>query len=109
MGLYIEDAKKQTIRHYNTTPQLEKSIETMLQDIKNIVWSETGEGYVVEYKDIDEPHWSWEHIKDKFGQHKIKCPCCTYIEPEFATFSRNFCPNCGAEMVESEEENGNDD
>ena len=52
MGLYIQDNKKKTIRHYNTTPQLEKAIETLLQN-GNMVWSETGEGYEIEYKEVN--------------------------------------------------------
>ena len=34
------------------------------------------------------------------GQHKIRCDKCNYIEPEYATHIRNYCPNCGAKMVE---------
>lgn len=37
------------------------------------------------------------------GQHKIRCDKCDYIEPEYVTHIRNYCPNCGAKMVESEE------
>lgn len=66
MGLYIQDNKKKTIRHYNTTPQLEKSIETMLQETKNMVWSETGEGYIVEYKDTDESQKALVEACDSF-------------------------------------------
>ena len=39
------------------------------------------------------------------GQHKIKCDKCDYIEPEYATYIRNYCPNCGVKM-ESEGEEG---
>lgn len=37
------------------------------------------------------------------GQHKIRCDKCDYTEPEYATHIRNYCPNCGAEMVEPRE------
>lgn len=37
------------------------------------------------------------------GQHKIRCDKCDYIEPEYATHIRNFCPNCGERMVEPQE------
>lgn len=52
MGLYIQDNKKKTIRHYSTTPKLEKAIETLLQN-GDMVWSETGEGYEIEYKEVE--------------------------------------------------------
>lgn len=45
----------------------------------------------------------WEHIKDKFGRHLIICSCCKYTEPEYITFSRNYCPNCGCKMVDEQE------
>ena len=28
-------------------------------------------------------------------QHKIRCDRCGYTEPEYVTFIRNYCPNCG--------------
>lgn len=37
------------------------------------------------------------------GQHKIKCDKCDYTEPEYATHIRNYCPSCGAKMVEPQE------
>ena len=45
----------------------------------------------------------WIHFKVN-GQHQIKCPECGYIEPEYVTFIRNFCPNCGADMRGSKSE-----
>lgn len=47
-------------------------------------------------------HSSWEHIKVN-GQYKIKCKSCGYIEPEYRSYIRDFCPNCGAKMDKEEE------
>lgn len=35
-------------------------------------------------------------------QHKIKCDKCDYIEDEYITHIRNYCPNCGIRMEEEE-------
>ena len=32
------------------------------------------------------------------GQHKIRCDKCDYVESEYITHIRNYCPNCGAKM-----------
>ena len=34
--------------------------------------------------------------------HKIRCDKCDYVEPEYATYIRNYCPNCGSRMMEAE-------
>ena len=47
MGLYIQDNKKHTVRHYCTTPKIEKAIETLLSQIEDMVYSETHVGYVI--------------------------------------------------------------
>ena len=39
-------------------------------------------------------------------QHKIKCNKCNYIEDEYITHIRNFCPSCGVKMIESQESEG---
>lgn len=33
-------------------------------------------------------------------QHKIRCSKCDYVEYEYITHIRNYCPNCGAKMEE---------
>ena len=50
MSIYIQDDKKKTIRHYMTTPKIEKAIETLIKQNENIGYSETYPGYVVSYK-----------------------------------------------------------
>ena len=37
-------------------------------------------------------HWIKTNIN---GQHRITCSCCGYTEPEYRSYIRNFCPNCG--------------
>lgn len=53
MSLYIQDYKKKTVRHYCTTPKVEKAIEAILAQIEGLSSSETHEGYKVEIKPID--------------------------------------------------------
>lgn len=65
-------------------------------------------GYIPEYVAINNESavktgGHWEHIKDKFKKHLIRCSCCNYTEPEYITFSRNYCPDCGAKMNEVKE------
>lgn len=47
MSIYINDVKKGTVRHYCTTPKIDKAIETLLREMEEIVYSETHEGYEV--------------------------------------------------------------
>lgn len=47
MGIYIEDTKTHTVRHYCTSPKIEKAIETLLRSDDELVYSETHTGYVV--------------------------------------------------------------
>lgn len=49
---------------------------------------------------IDQGHWI--RFVENGRQHKIKCSKCGYTEPEYATFIRNYCPNCGKRMEEEE-------
>ena len=42
----------------------------------------------------------WISFKDHLGQHKIQCSCCHYKEPEYRSYTRDFCPSCGAKMEE---------
>ena len=53
MGIYIQDNKKHTVRHYCTTPKIEKAIETLLLANEELVSSETHEGYEVDIKEIE--------------------------------------------------------
>ena len=53
MGIYIQDNKKHTVRHYSTTPKIEKAIETLLLANEELVSSETHEGYEVDIKEIE--------------------------------------------------------
>lgn len=55
MSIYINDAKKGTVRHYSTTPKIDKAIETLLREMEEIVYSETHEGYEVTIKEITAP------------------------------------------------------
>ena len=50
MGLYIQDDKTKTIRHYHTSPKVEKAIETLLKQDEEMIWSESLEGYEVTYR-----------------------------------------------------------
>ena len=50
MSIYINDVKKQTVRHYCTTPKIDKAIETLLLQMEYVVSSETHEGYQVTYE-----------------------------------------------------------
>lgn len=45
----------------------------------------------------------WIRFVENNRQHKIKCSKCGYTEPEYATFIRNYCPNCGKRMEKTEE------
>ena len=54
MSIYINDAKKQTVRHYCTTPKIEKAIEALLNEMEDIVSSETYEGIEVTTQEIPE-------------------------------------------------------
>ena len=47
MGLYIQDNKKHTVRHYCTTPEIESAIETLLREMEDLVSSETHKGYEI--------------------------------------------------------------
>ena len=47
MSIYIQDTKKHTVRHYCTSPKLEKAIETLLRADEELVYSETHVGYEV--------------------------------------------------------------
>ena len=52
MGIYIEDDKKKTVRHYCTSAKVEKAIETLLRQDDELVWSETHEGYIIDFKQV---------------------------------------------------------
>ena len=54
MGIYIADTKKHTVRHYCTSPKIEKAIETLLRADEELVYSETHKGYVVTLTDESE-------------------------------------------------------
>ena len=54
MSIYINDVKKQTVRHYCTTPKIDKAIETLLLQMEEVIGSETHEGYQVTYEYIKE-------------------------------------------------------
>lgn len=54
MGIYIQDNKKHTVRHYHTSPQIEKAIETLLRADEELVYSETHAGYAVTLTDESE-------------------------------------------------------
>ena len=54
MGIYIEDSKTRTVRHYCTSPKIEKAIETLLKSDDELVYSETHVGYVVTLTDKSE-------------------------------------------------------
>lgn len=54
MGIYIQDNKKHTVRHYCTTPKIEKAIETLLLADEDMVSSETHEGYRVGIEEIED-------------------------------------------------------
>ena len=47
MSIYIQDTKKHTVRHYCTSPKIEKAIETLLRADEELVYSETHVGYEV--------------------------------------------------------------
>ena len=54
MGIYIQDNKTHTVRHYCTSPKIEKAIETLLRSDDELVYSETHVGYVVTLTDESE-------------------------------------------------------
>lgn len=54
MGIYIEDSKTRTVRHYYTSSKIEKAIETLLKSDDKLVYSETHVGYVVTLTDKSE-------------------------------------------------------
>lgn len=54
MGIYIQDNKTKTVRHYCTSPKIEKAIETLLRADEELAYSETHAGYVVTLTDESE-------------------------------------------------------
>ena len=64
MGIYINDTKKHTVRHYCTTPKIEKAIETLLLADDDLVGSETHEGYEVVIQEINaKPSTKKQHCR----------------------------------------------
>lgn len=49
MSLYIDNGT--TVKHYCTNKRIEKAIQTLLESIEDIVYSETHEGYEVQIKE----------------------------------------------------------
>ena len=47
MSIYIQDNKKHTVRHYCTSPKIEKAIETLLMEFDDLAGSESKKGMVV--------------------------------------------------------------
>ena len=54
MSIYIQDDKKHTVRQYFTTLKVERAIETLLKVNKELVYSETHNGYTVNIVDEEE-------------------------------------------------------
>lgn len=54
MSIYIQDNKAKTVRHYLTTPKVERAIETLLKQNEELVYSETHKGYEVSIKEVSE-------------------------------------------------------
>ena len=52
--IYIQDDKTKTVRHYGTSPKVDRAIETLLKQDEELMWSETHEGYVVEIREDKE-------------------------------------------------------
>lgn len=59
MSIYIQDDKKKTVRHYSTSPKIEKAVETLLVAIDDMCGSETHPGYEITIREIM-----------KYGEHK---------------------------------------
>ena len=53
MEIYIQDSKTHTVRHYCTSPKIEKAVETLLRSDDELVYSETHVGCVVTLTDED--------------------------------------------------------
>ena len=53
MSIYINDDRTKTVRHYCTNRHTEKAIETLLEQIEDMVSSETHKGYKVTVTRID--------------------------------------------------------
>lgn len=54
MGIYVQDNKTHTVRHYCTSPKIEKAVETLLRSDDELVYSETHVGCVVTLTDESE-------------------------------------------------------
>ena len=54
MSLYIQDNKKHIVRHYYTTPKIDRAIEALLQADADLIYSETHEGYAVTIIELQE-------------------------------------------------------
>lgn len=54
MGLYIVDDKKDIITHYCTNRKTERAIIALIEQIKDVVGSETYPGYQIRYEKIEE-------------------------------------------------------
>ena len=68
MSLYITDSKTNTVRHYCTKRKQEKAIETLLNEIEDLVSRQTHEGYTVDIVENDRTHTTCMHsIKNFVG------------------------------------------
>ncbi len=54
MGLYIVDDKKGIITHYCTNRKTERAIIALIEQIEDIVSSESYPGYQIRYEEIEE-------------------------------------------------------
>lgn len=47
MSLYVQDNETNTVRLYLTAPSVEKAIEILLQQDRDLIYEETHPGYVL--------------------------------------------------------------
>lgn len=54
MSVYITDDKNKVIYHYCTTRKIEKAIQTLLEQVEDLVGSVSHKGYMITYTKVDE-------------------------------------------------------
>ena len=68
MSIFITDSKTNAVRYYCTKKKQEKAIETLLNEIEDLVSGETHEGYTVDIVANDRTHSDCMHsIKNFVG------------------------------------------
>lgn len=86
-----------------THSEKERLIKSDILSIENRVRHAFNQGYDLGYKDgikehLKTGHWEYKTVRGE------KAPCCSVCGLDNGTYDKfNFCPECGAKMMESED------